>query len=260
MADPQYAVYWQPGCTSCLKTKEFLTRHGIEFESINVRAAPAALDRLAELGARSIPVIARGKDWTYGQDLDDVARFVGVETDRPRLDFETLGLRLERLLAATRRITAQLPESSLETPLPGRADRAGADLAWHIAMIVAGFLAAAKGGILRFDFFERRPVGTERNLAEILSMQGKMAREFADWCQPAAQTHPDTVDTYYGRRSLASVLERTAWHVAQHVRQLESLLSGHGLPVDDPLTEAELGGLPLPEGVWDSEIGQIAKQ
>ena len=29
-------VYWQPGCSSCLKTKEFLLEHGIPFESVNV--------------------------------------------------------------------------------------------------------------------------------------------------------------------------------------------------------------------------------
>ena len=29
-------VYWQPGCSSCLKTKEFLLDNGVPFESINV--------------------------------------------------------------------------------------------------------------------------------------------------------------------------------------------------------------------------------
>ena len=29
-------VYWQPGCSSCLKTKEFLETNNIKFESINI--------------------------------------------------------------------------------------------------------------------------------------------------------------------------------------------------------------------------------
>lgn len=33
---PPLKVYWQPGCSSCLKTKEFLLANGVEFESINV--------------------------------------------------------------------------------------------------------------------------------------------------------------------------------------------------------------------------------
>lgn len=29
-------VFWQPGCSSCLKAKEFLARHGVDFESIKL--------------------------------------------------------------------------------------------------------------------------------------------------------------------------------------------------------------------------------
>ena len=42
-----YQVYWAPGCTSCLRTKEFLSQHGIAFESINIVEHPEALDDLA---------------------------------------------------------------------------------------------------------------------------------------------------------------------------------------------------------------------
>ena len=31
-------VYWQPGCTSCLRMKEFLTKNGVPFVSVNVLA------------------------------------------------------------------------------------------------------------------------------------------------------------------------------------------------------------------------------
>jgi phytoene dehydrogenase-like protein len=33
-------VFWQPGCSSCLRTKEFLTKQGIDFESIDVHNDP----------------------------------------------------------------------------------------------------------------------------------------------------------------------------------------------------------------------------
>ncbi len=29
-------AYWQPGCTSCLRMKEFLSKHGVPFVSVNV--------------------------------------------------------------------------------------------------------------------------------------------------------------------------------------------------------------------------------
>ena len=33
-------VYWQPGCSSCLKTKEFLETNNVKFESINILEDP----------------------------------------------------------------------------------------------------------------------------------------------------------------------------------------------------------------------------
>ncbi len=29
-------VYWRPGCSSCVKVKEFLTNLGVDYESVNV--------------------------------------------------------------------------------------------------------------------------------------------------------------------------------------------------------------------------------
>ena len=250
-----FVVYWQPGCTSCLKTKEFLARHGVGFESVNVRAAPDAMRHLAALGARSVPVIVRGSDWTYGQDLDEVARFVGVEVARERLPPAMLVQRLLQLQDAVRRHTAQLTDAALETLLPGRADRAGADLAYHVPMIVAAFLEAAGGGRLTVDFFERRPSGAGRERAALLAVQQAAAASFRSWWRRSAEVLPETLDTYYGRHPLAPVLERTAWHVAQHARQLESLLRHAGVEPDGALGAAELAGLPLPEAVWDAETG-----
>ena len=36
-SNAQFTVYWQPGCSSCLRAKEFLGTHGIEYISVNVR-------------------------------------------------------------------------------------------------------------------------------------------------------------------------------------------------------------------------------
>ena len=71
-------AYWQPGCSSCLRMKEFLQRHGVAFESINVLADKDAFADLARLGIRSVPIIRRGDDWANGQVLRDVARIAGI--------------------------------------------------------------------------------------------------------------------------------------------------------------------------------------
>ena len=49
VASERIRVYWQPGCSSCLRTKEFLTARGVDYESINVHGdadAMAALNAL----------------------------------------------------------------------------------------------------------------------------------------------------------------------------------------------------------------------
>ncbi|MFQ6024331.1 MAG: glutaredoxin family protein, partial [Acidiferrobacterales bacterium] len=66
-------VYWQPGCSSCLKTKEFLLANGVQFESINVLEDEKGFQELEALGVRLVPIVARGKDWANGAVFRDVA-------------------------------------------------------------------------------------------------------------------------------------------------------------------------------------------
>jgi len=53
-------VYWQPGCSSCLKTKEFLLANGVEFESINVLEDEKGFKERSHdfKGAQAIPKLA----------------------------------------------------------------------------------------------------------------------------------------------------------------------------------------------------------
>jgi glutaredoxin len=247
----QYTVYWQPGCTSCLKLREFLKRHGVAFDSVNVREDARAADALLMLGARSIPVLARGDHFIHGQDLDEVARFLGVTEARRRLASGELAARLIVLLDAACEFGRQLGGELLEASLPGRPERHGADLVFHIAMIVEGLLAAAMGERLEYAFFEARPEGSDR-LPDALrhKLIAVSARLKSLQLEPANRP----LSTYYGDRSFLSVLERTTWHVAQHVRQLEALIIADGRTPVRPLGPMDLDGLPVPEAVWDPEV------
>ena len=93
-------VYWRPGCSSCVKVKEFLTNLGVEYESINVSARPEAMDELRELGVRTVPVVARGKEYVFAQELADVSAFVGRKVDFQRLPPEALYGKWQTVLAA----------------------------------------------------------------------------------------------------------------------------------------------------------------
>lgn len=250
---PQYTVYWQPGCTSCLKTKEFLRARGVAFESVNVREDPGAMAALAELGARSVPVVARGTEFAYGQDLDTVARFVGVDLEREKLGVPVLVSRLLALLDSAAHLTERIPAAALRMKLPGR-DRTHLDLAYHVPQIVVAFLDAALGGRLTFEHFERKPPGHIVTAMDAARLTRSVSQALAVWWGANQSRLPEAVDTYYGRQPLSAALERTTWHVAQHSRQLERLLELQGARPDPGLSPALLEGLPLPEDIWDAEV------
>src|SRR6266571_2715275 len=87
LAAEKVKVFWQPGCTSCLRTKEFLTKRGVEYESINVHGNPAGMEELRKLGARSVPVVARGDRFVFAQALGDVIKFLDLKVQaQERLD------------------------------------------------------------------------------------------------------------------------------------------------------------------------------
>jgi glutaredoxin len=247
-----YRVYWQPGCSSCLKTKEFLSQHGIAFESINVRTVPAAMEELVELGARSVPVVAYGNKFIFAQDLGELARFVGLDTTRELLPMDTLVERLDAIMAADLRYLVQLPDVLMNTPFRGREDRTPRLLGFHIFMIVEGFLDAAQGGILSFDYFERIPPDEARGGSAIAELGERTRARFREWWSAKPEL-PKTAETYYGTQPFHAFLERTTWHAAQHCRQMMSLLEQHGLDPNGLLSARELDGLPLPEAVWDDD-------
>src|SRR3970040_631745 len=78
-------VYWRLGCSSCVKVKEFLSGLGVEYESIHVSARPEAMEEPRALGVGSGPVVARGREYVFAQELADVSRFIGRDVEFPRL-------------------------------------------------------------------------------------------------------------------------------------------------------------------------------
>ncbi len=250
-------LYWQPGCTSCLRTREFLREHAIAFESINVRTDVAAFASLRDRGLRTVPVLCRGPDYVLAQDLDEVARFVGIRLEREQLSPALLLQRLDALLDAAEQLTYQLPPERMRERLPQR-ERSWLDLAYHIPMIVAAYLAAARGGVLTYQHYELTPPAALQNPTAIGAVTAQLRAQLRAWAQSNASDErlgDRPLETYFGVRSLQIVLERTTWHVAQHCRQLEHLVQSSV----DPAPESRLGqtilaGLPLPAAIWDPEV------
>lgn len=242
-------LYWQPGCSSCQRVKEYLTGTGRAFESVNVREAPWALADLQRLGARSVPVVAHGDRFVYAQALEDVAQFLGLlALPAPLAPAITL-LRVRRFLQVAQLEAAALPTALLELHWPGREDRALADLAWHVPMIAEATLCALQGGVLDYAWFERRPAPSQRRSAAIAAQVAATTLHWEVAVAAGADALPAVLATYYGAQPLAAVLERTAWHMAQHLRQLQSWLLAQGHAPAAPLQVADIADLPLPEAL-----------
>ena len=65
---------------------------------------------------------------------------------------------------------------------------------------------------------------------------------------------PEKLKTYYRDQVVEDLLERTAWHAAQHTRQLETVLDNLAIQLENRLTENDLDGLPLPDHVYDDQM------
>ncbi|NKB43856.1 MAG: NrdH-redoxin [Alphaproteobacteria bacterium] len=254
MSQP-YRVFWQPGCSSCLKAKEFLSDHGITYDSVNVLADDDGMAALQALGAKSVPVVSIGDNFVFAQNLGDLADFVGVARHSVGLPTTNLVERIDRVLAVAQSHVRQLPLDVLKTELPGR-DRTYLDLGYHIFVIAEAFLVAANGGTLTFDLFERRPPASVADGGKVASYGQAIRDAVQAWWQGTDRgaTLPDHLDTYYGAQSVPDLLERTAWHSAQHTRQLAAVLQKLKIELNDELAEDDLKGLPLPNHVYDDEV------
>lgn len=246
-------VYWQPGCTSCLRTKEFLTKRGVAFVSRNVIGDEGAFEELARLGVRQVPVVTRGDQYVDGQVLADVARLCGIPYGaKAILPVQELRRRLDEIVAASGRFIVQVSEKDLPTLLPNR-PRSYSDLAFHIANIPDAFLEHEAGIPLEFDAYNRVPPkgwGHEHLVAYGKDVLRRVSSWFDGEGKSCSWSAPARV--YYGKQTMHEYLERTTWHAGQHARQLQWVLGEKlGIAPDGPLPDSMWADLPMPESVWD---------
>lgn len=249
-------VYWQPGCSSCLKTKEFLIANGAHFESINVLEDERGFAQLRALGIRLVPVVARGTDWANGAVFRDVARVAGFAwREQAMLPPPTLIARIQTILQAVGRYLAQIPEDKLDHMLPGR-PRSYRQLAYHVMQIPDVFLNRVEHDTpYTYESLISTLPERLKTRSDLLDFGNQVQSRLKAWWSRVGRstdfTQPGKV--YYGDVSLHEVLERTAWHAGQHTRQLLLTLDKLGIAPDGPLRDSDFEGLPIPKNIWDNE-------
>jgi glutaredoxin len=249
MSTEPVKVFWQPGCTSCLRTKEFLTKQGVPFESIDVHNDPQGRAQLLALGARTVPVVSQGSRYTLCQSFGDVIEFLGLTTKNELLPPSQLVTKLSTVLETAARITLQFTPEQLRENFRDR-NRTARATAFHLIRVAQMGLEASRQIELKVQGFLDLPP-EDWTGQDISNWALDMRKELASWWQSEADpTLSYTVPTYYGSRSMHDVLERTTYHAAQHTRQITLMLESHGVVPDGPLTAETLAGLPVPDEVW----------
>jgi glutaredoxin len=255
MTDERVRVFWQPGCSSCVKVKEFLASRGVDFESINVLQDDTAPAQLAVLGAQSIPVVARGNTFVFAQSLPQVARFLGLPptSTQMTLPAETLMARWVYFLERAMAMTVAIPPERLDHRPVAERDRSVRALAYHIFQVPEAFLATVVAGLEDWTLIATEPVPTSiRSVDDILGYARRMTGNLEDWWQGLAdKTCRWPVHTFYGEQPAIELLERQTWHSAQHARQLETVLQSFGVTPEVLIAPAAYDGLPMPAGLWD---------
>jgi hypothetical protein len=208
---------------------------------------------LQRLGARSIPVLSRGDEFVFAQNIAQVVSFLKLnEKAGPVLSPAQLVERMLRFIDAALAIVPLMPDAKLDTEVPNR-PRAYRALAHHMFRIPESFVEIAGG-----TYFDDKLPGQVRDRAELassaaLTAYGKRVRDKVDaWRHERPDTSAqEIVQTYYGPQKLHEVLERSTWHIGQHTRQWMMLLDMAAIAFERPLGDADFADLPMPKQVWD---------
>lgn len=251
-------VYWRPGCTACLRTKEYLKRHGVPFVSVNVIEDEESFQGLERLGIKRVPIVRKGDEWIDGQVLKDLARIAGIGgSTHTMLPPVTLYERGNNLLSAARRYVLQIPDGRLDDQIPHR-PRSYKQLAFHAFEIYQFYLDWAEfGRRLEFADYSNEIVPAEiRSAADLEKFGAKLHNRFIEWwcTRGQSENYARKADVYYGDQTMHEFLERTVWHSGQHTRQLQLVVEKLGLAPDGPLSPADLEGLPMPTNVFDDQL------
>ena len=183
----------------------------------------------------------------HGVDLQQVAGLVGLDYDSsPALSPSQLKVRQVALLSILDSALERIPESAHEIKIPGR-DRTVWNLVEHMCEIACVYQRVVEGASA-FDAAAADAVVTGASTdvqlhSSISSLTSKLSAESPDY--------EKRIETYFGSASLHYVLERCTWHIAQHLRQLTSLMRDIDTSIMPEIEVKLLDGLPIPLEVWD---------
>ena len=206
-----------------------------------------------QYGIRKVPVLAKGKEFAFGQMLDPFAKFIGIDPKTlKRLSPEELYKKQQTIFEAAQRYARQFPQERFrEKVIPNR-DRPIRTLCYHIFRIGEAFLETWDGAEYSVKIADNEPPESMQTGDDVARYGESVRKRYQDWwANLEDRSLSPVLNKYYGDTEAHRVYERVTWHSAQHCRQLVAVLERMGIEPDRPLTPQDLAGLPLPERLWE---------
>ncbi len=216
---------------------------------------PQGREKLLALGVRNVPVVAKGDQFVFGQNLEDVAEFVGLQgTGHTPLAPRELIRKWIMVLRAAQRYVRQLPSERLNERVIENRDRSIRLLGHHVFRIGEAFLETVIDGVEYAVQHANVPPkdGTFSSGEELARYGGVVIARLQQWWDGLDdKTCQRKVTTFFGMQPIYMLFERSTWHSAQHARQFIAVLERFGIEPNGRLTKEDLAGLPLPERLWE---------
>ena len=205
---------------------------------------------------RNVPVVARGDQFVFGQNLEDVAEFVGLQggTGHTPLPPDVLIGKWLNVLRAAQRYLRQMPDARLNELVIDNRPRSIRLMGHHVFRIGEAYLETAVDGVEYATQLANVPPkdGTFTTGEEIARYGDTVIARLEKWWKELSdKSCQQKVKTFFGMQPLHLLYERSTWHSAQHTRQLAAVLERFNIAPDKPLTKENLAGLPLPERLWE---------
>ncbi len=244
-------LVWRPGCASCRASKEFLTAHGVEFESVNpIEAAGAA--RWEQLGRPRIPSLVLNGRTTAIYHVSQIAALVGLATGASATALQ-LAWDLAAILEAWSGQLGGIGWELIEAPTPSRG-RSVRNLTVNVHEPVHEMTVAWEGGVFTWDTDSDET--RARGLTDAASVRAYAESRTAGWITflmdvgDALGRDERLVQAGGETLSFTALLDAQRFHAAFHYRQLRTFLEQRDAAPATALDLAQLGGLHLPDVVF----------
>lgn len=210
---------------------------------------------MLELGVRNVPVVAMGDRYVFGQNLEDVAEFVGLQgTGHTPLPPPQLVEKWIQILRVAQSHVRQIPSERINERVIDNRDRSIRLMGHHVFRIGEAYLETVVDGVEYAVQLANIPPreGTFNRGEEIAQYGENVVSRLQTWWESLDdKSCTDKVKTFFGMQPMHMLLERSTWHSAQHTRQLGAVLERFGIEPGNRLTPQLLAGLPLPERLWE---------